>query len=644
MTSKQEACTYPCIDQTPASAHAPCLDVPVVTPVHVFNFLQHSASRSIVLDISKSFDKPPKMVLAVSFSTDDSTARSCEFDQETAARLTDVRLTHVFVMGNPSSPHFHQDLSVVYARLLDTRGTVPPALCIQYVDAAILVDMFPLVEPPLVSLIETSRGWIFLGNNLHAQNDKVVNDLAIRSIVNCSSTIQERTFSHVDYYDVTVSTENPEESTFKAFDEAVAYMESAQSRVLVHSTYGRSRCCTLVVYFLMKTENMSLVDAYHRVLSSRPNMMPRDAILDILLQKERFLFGTSSFDDEDGRNRCKHMTRGGLLSREGQARLTAAISNIHDTEVRHLAAKNKPIHHPAVIHESPTARLSSKSKRTVPESSVTCRWLFNRLQSGTGMLLLDARSRADFDDNCIPTAISIPATHTATLDAVENALLPEQAHLFTAKKRKLREVQTVVVRALSFLSLLECISNNASMIQVVIYGYAVKVSLKELKPWMYVVGSLVVAEGLVSSVRYLEDGFTTFHFRYPFYTSQFLFANTIDDDDDRHHHHLLARTQSGTHNVNYPNEILDGFLYLGNMWHAQSPSVVRNLGITHIVNASLDTTNVFDKAGVLYLEVKIKDDIHANIGAYFEPTYRFIEAAKQVLTLLFGSYPIFGLW
>ncbi|KAF0721932.1 hypothetical protein AaE_009993, partial [Aphanomyces astaci] len=630
MTSKQEACTYPCIDQTPTSAHAPCLDVPVVTPVHVFNFLQHSASRSIVLDISKSFDKPPKMVLAVSFSTDDSTTRSCEFDQETAARLTDVRLTHVFVMGNPSSPHFHQDLSVVHARLLDTRGTVSPALCIQYVDAAILVDMFPLVEPPLVSLIETSRGWIFLGNNLHAQNDKVVNDLAIRSIVNCSSTIQERTFSHVDYFDVTVSTENPEESTFKAFDEAVAYMESAQSRVLVHSTYGRSRCCTLVVYFLMKTESMSLVDAYHRVLSSRPNMMPRDAILDILLQKERFLFGTSSFDDEDGRNRCKHMTRGGLLSREGQARLTAAISNIHDTEVRHLAAKNKPIHHPTVVHESPTTRLSIKSKRTVPESSVTCRWLFNRLQSGTGMLLLDARSRSDFDDNCIPTAISIPATHTATLDAVENALLPEQAHLFTAKKRKLREVQTLVVRALSFLSLLECISNNASMIQVVIYGYAVKVSLKELKPWMYVVGSLVVAEGLVSSVRYLEDGFTTFHFRYPFYTSQFLFANTIDDDDDnRHHHHLLARTQSGTHNVNYPNEILDGFLYLGNMWHAQSPSVVRNLGITHIVNASLDTTNVFDKAGVLYLEVKIKDDIHANIGAYFEPTYRFIEAAKQ---------------
>ena len=144
---------------------------------------------------------------------------------------------------------------------------------------------------------------------------------------------------------------------------------------------------------------------------------------------------------------------------------------------------------------------------------------------------------------------------------------------------------------------------------------------------MYVLGGLLVEEGLVTSVRYMEDGFTTFQFRYPFYTTLFLF-DALNNYEE--HGNFLGRTQSGTHNVNYPNEILDGFLFLGNMWHAQSSSVIRNLGITHIVNASLDTDNIFDEAGVIYHEVKIKDDVKANIAPHFESTYNFIENAKKV--------------
>ncbi len=145
------------------------------------------------------------------------------------------------------------------------------------------------------------------------------------------------------------------------------------------------------------------------------------------------------------------------------------------------------------------------------------------------------------------------------------------------------------------------------------------------KPWVYVLGALLVNEGLVSSVRYFIDGFTTFHYRYPFYTSLSLYAQYDSDQ-----YLARTRTQSGSHTVNYPNEILDGFLFLGNMWHAQSAKVVRNLGITHIVNASLDTGDHFEDSGIVYHEVKIKDNIHANIAAHFESTFHFVESAKQV--------------
>ncbi|KAG9412544.1 Serine/threonine/tyrosine-interacting-like protein 1 [Aphanomyces cochlioides] len=602
-------------DQSAQVAFNPDAPALVATPADVFNFLQHSASNALVLDISSSFEDLPPMVLPVTFSKDG----VCQFPELVTKRLANSALTHVFLTEYIKMPDTKVRRAKVARTIGDVRGKGSP-LDVQFVDVA-LISLFPLQEPPEVNLVESSRGWIFLGNSSHAKNVKVVQTLEVECIVNCASSSQEKLLQDVEYFDLKVPKENVEAGAAIAFDEAVDFMVQAfkqYRRIMVHSTYGRSRCCTLVVYFIMKIENVSLVEAYHRVLKCRPQMMPRDAILDLLVQKEKSLYGKSSFNEADKsafREKLKQLCRGDLLSQGDKEKHNWALANINSSEVKQLAAKyqqssrESPFTNDKASKTTGSEALTSTNtkRRSVPESIVTCRWLFNRLQSGTGMLLIDSRSRCDFEDDCIPTAISIPSLKQAcTMADVENALLPEQAHLFSIKKRKLREV--------------------------VIYGDAVKSvavqdNFSKGKPWMYVLGGLLVEEGLVTSVRYLEDGFTTFQFRYPFYTTLFLFDCQNNEDD---HGNFLARTQSGTHNVNYPNEILDGFLFLGNMWHAQSPSVIRNLGITHIVNASLDTDNVFDEAGVIYHEVKIKDDVNADIAAHFESTYSFIENAKKV--------------
>ncbi|KAL4141311.1 hypothetical protein PRNP1_000003 [Phytophthora ramorum] len=240
-------------------------------------------------------------------------------------------------------------------------------------------------------------------------------------------------------------------------------------------------------------------------------------------------------------------------------------------------------------------------KRVVRRGEVNCRWLYNQVQASRGMILIDTRTREAYEEDSIPSAISIPpAQGCRSLEDVMQALMEEQRYLFSSKKRKLRDV--------------------------VLFGDAVKKSAvddaSDAKScgWLRKLERLIIEDGLVTSVKLLSDGFLTFKYRYPFYTTSAL----LDEISGQ-----LTRTKSGTHNLNYPNEILEGFLFLGNMWHAQSKQVVSHLGITHVVNASLDVGNTFESDGVKYLNVTIKDRPEADISSYFDAAYRFIESAKR---------------
>ncbi|ETI56246.1 hypothetical protein F442_01121 [Phytophthora nicotianae P10297] len=240
-------------------------------------------------------------------------------------------------------------------------------------------------------------------------------------------------------------------------------------------------------------------------------------------------------------------------------------------------------------------------KRLVRRGEVNCRWLYNQVQASRGMILIDTRTREEYEKDSIPSAISIPPMKGCkTLEDVESELLEEQRYLFSSKKRKLRDV--------------------------VLFGDAVKKSSADdandskTCKWLRKLEKLIIEDGLVTSVKLLSDGFLTFKYRYPFYTTSAM----LDEISGQ-----LTRTKSGTHNLNYPNEILEGFLFLGNMWHAQSKQVMSHLGITHVVNASLDVGNTFESDGVKYLNVTIKDRPEADIGSYFDAAYRFIESAKR---------------
>lgn len=66
-------------------------------------------------------------------------------------------------------------------------------------------------------------------------------------------------------------------------------------------------------------------------------------------------------------------------------------------------------------------------------------------------------------------------------------------------------------------------------------------------------------------------------------------------------------------------------LLIGSGANAQDPAVIKNHGITAIVNCTEDIPNVFENSGVKYMRVSVKDTWKQPISNNFASTYAFID-------------------
>lgn len=80
----------------------------------------------------------------------------------------------------------------------------------------------------------------------------------------------------------------------------------------------------------------------------------------------------------------------------------------------------------------------------------------------------------------------------------------------------------------------------------------------------------------------------------------------------------------------YPNEIIPGFLFLGNARQASDTAVLRDLNISHIVDASgmEASRSAATSKNVGYMSVNIDDSPETNIAPYFKSVLEFVDAAK----------------
>lgn len=78
----------------------------------------------------------------------------------------------------------------------------------------------------------------------------------------------------------------------------------------------------------------------------------------------------------------------------------------------------------------------------------------------------------------------------------------------------------------------------------------------------------------------------------------------------------------------YPSEILEGALYQGSVSHASDYRIIKNLHITHVVNATANCPDAFPNT-LCYLRLRLSDDSQQDLVEALPLASRFINAALK---------------
>ncbi|CEG48393.1 dual specificity [Plasmopara halstedii] len=251
-------------------------------------------------------------------------------------------------------------------------------------------------------------------------------------------------------------------------------------------------------------------------------------------------------------------------------------------------------------------------RRCVPFISITS--LYNRLQT-SGVVLVDCRKSFEFSAGHLPDALHFPhmssRAYLRALSCAGQSIKSVDDLLELSENTKLRE-------KLEIRDLIEV---------VIIGGNHTSASFLYRMDWGYRFAKMLANEGRVFSVRFLAQGFPAFAEKYNFMlvSSPLRIPTEIGTRPQKAFTETAMSSPSSA--MHYPNEIVDGFLYLGNFWQANSLKVINALQISHVVNMGAITEQRNKFKHVKYFDVLIKDNVDVNIAQEFGPTMKFIQKA-----------------
>ena len=71
------------------------------------------------------------------------------------------------------------------------------------------------------------------------------------------------------------------------------------------------------------------------------------------------------------------------------------------------------------------------------------------------------------------------------------------------------------------------------------------------------------------------------------------------------------------------------FLILGNERDSSNAELLRELGVTHILNVTSHLPNHFEKDGLVYKRLPATDSCHQNLSQYFQEAFAFIDSVAE---------------
>jgi len=137
--------------------------------------------------------------------------------------------------------------------------------------------------------------FLFIGDRQVAANEVILKDNKITCIVNASGKTNH--FEGSILYFNAPSIDSPDFPILKFFDESSEFIESAHNsgkKILVHCQGGVSRSPTIVLAYLVKQKQMSLLEAFRCVKAKKSNTNPNEGFCVQLLEYEMRCRGSHS--------------------------------------------------------------------------------------------------------------------------------------------------------------------------------------------------------------------------------------------------------------------------------------------------------------------------------------------------------------
>ena len=141
---------------------------------------------------------------------------------------------------------------------------------------------------------------IYLGDAGDASSEKVIRELNITVIINCTVDIPFGEFEGVEFHRIPVDDKN-EANIQLYFEEAIGIIETASSQgktVLVHCMAGISRSATIVAAYLMKTRGMTHVEAITEIKKTREKVDPNIGFVIRLMEFEKSQVKPNVIDEQ----------------------------------------------------------------------------------------------------------------------------------------------------------------------------------------------------------------------------------------------------------------------------------------------------------------------------------------------------------
>lgn len=229
--------------------------------------------------------------------------------------------------------------------------------------------------------------------------------------------------------------------------------------------------------------------------------------------------------------------------------------------------------------------------------------IFNEIQNS--IIVFDFRKKEEFELSFISnSSINFPFNETP-LDFLSTYDINKWSTMTTSNELRdkiLRIKRYYIVIIMSSQKIKQKTINSINKIKTIRKE-------SELQAYTSILFYQTLLENKVREIGVLSVGFLKFIESYPF-----LLANKY--------------TQAPSLKINnFPSEIIDGRIYIGNQEHATNPEIINFLKITHIVNVTLHVKNVFSTLGIKYLNIQIDDTPHFKISRHFKKSYEFIDEA-----------------